>query len=42
MLSKKASLNEKLTSDRTNGNAPNAAIAIHAKVEKKNVCLRFN
>ena len=35
MLSKKASLNEKLISERMNGNAPNTAIAIHAKVEKK-------
>tara|TARA_B110000027_G_C15926472_1_gene214969 strand:+ start:442 stop:633 length:192 start_codon:yes stop_codon:yes gene_type:complete len=42
ILSKNASLNEKLILERIKGNAPKVAIAIHAKVENKKVCLRFN
>jgi len=42
MLSKNESLIEKSISERMNGKAPKPAIEIHAKVENKNVCLRFN
>jgi hypothetical protein len=42
ILSKNESLSEKLISERIKGNAPKLAIATHAKVENKNVCLRFN
>jgi len=42
ILSKNESLTEKLISERRKGNAPKLAIAIHAKVENRNVCLRFN
>jgi len=42
MLSKNESLREKLISERTKGKDPKPAIAIHAKVENKNVCFKFN
>jgi len=42
ILSKNESLIEKLISERIKGRAPKPAIEIHAKVENKNVCLRFN
>jgi len=42
MLSKNESLNEKLRSERTKGIEPKKATEIQAKVENRNVCLRFN
>jgi hypothetical protein len=42
ILSKNESLKEKLRSDKVKGSEPKAATAIQAKVENKNVCLRFN
>tara|TARA_B110000259_G_C13673712_1_gene265382 strand:+ start:292 stop:504 length:213 start_codon:yes stop_codon:yes gene_type:complete len=42
MLSKNESLNEKLRSEKIKGIEPKKAIEIQAKVENRNVCLRFN
>ena len=41
-LSKNESLNEKLRLDRIKGIEPKSATAIHAKVENRKVCFRFN
>tara|TARA_X000001036_G_C20599838_1_gene774466 strand:- start:971 stop:1207 length:237 start_codon:yes stop_codon:yes gene_type:complete len=42
ILSKKASLKEKFKLESIKGIEPKIAIAIHASVEKRKVCLRFN
>ena len=42
MLSKKASLNEKVWFDNKKGKLPKIATVTHASVENKKVCLRFN
>tara|TARA_B110000914_G_C15436222_1_gene433901 strand:+ start:757 stop:954 length:198 start_codon:yes stop_codon:yes gene_type:complete len=42
ILSKNESLIEKSRLEKIKGKEPKPATAIHAKVENKNVCLRFN
>ena len=42
ILSKKASLIEKFKFENIKGIEPKTAIAIHARVEKRKVCFKFN